>query len=334
VHRRWLRLLHYPLVAMAAAWGALALWYAGPGPAALRAGLATLLVVAAILAIRGIARRDPRWLGAFAALMVALLGWYATLEPRNDRQWQRDVAVLPTAEIDGDRVILRNVRNFAYRSETDYTPRYEDLTLDLRELDSLDLFAVYWAGDAIAHIMLSFGFGDEHVTVSIETRKEEGEAYSALAGFFRQYELIYVVGDERDLVRLRTTYREPPEQVYLYRLAGRPENARRLFLQYLEEINRLAAQPEFYNTLTTNCTTNVLMHARAVSDRFPFSWKVLLSGYFPEYVYDAGSLDRSMPFAELRGKSLINGRAAAAGDAPDFSQQIREGLPRAPPRAG
>jgi hypothetical protein len=334
VHRLWLRALHGVIVTAAAAWGALALWYAGPDPAALRAGLATLLVVAAALAIRGLGRRDPRWLGAFAALMLALLAWHATLEPRNDRQWQRDVAVLPTAEIDGDRVVLRNVRNFDYRSETDYTPRYEDLTLDLRELDSLDLFAVYWAGDAIAHIMLSFGFGDRYVTVSIETRKEEGEAYSALAGFFRQYELIYVVADERDLVRLRTTHREPPEQVYLYRLAARPENARRLFLQYLEQINRLAAQPEFYNTLTTNCTTNVLMHARALSDRFSLSWKVLLSGYFPEYLYDLGSLDRSLPFAELRARSLINEQAESAGDAPDFSQRIREGLPRPPPRAG
>jgi hypothetical protein len=334
VHRRWLRLLHYPLVAVAAAWGTLALRYAGPGSAAIRAGLATLLVVAAILAIRGIARRDPRWLGAFAALLLALLGWYATLEPRSDRKWQGDVADLPTAEIDGERVILGNVRNFEYRSETDYTPRYEDLTLDLRELDSLDLFAVYWAGDAIAHIMLSFGFGDRHVTVSIETRKEEGEAYSALAGFFRQYELIYVVGDERDLVRLRTTYRAPPEQVYLYRLATRPENIRRLFLQYLGQINRLAARPEFYNTLTTNCTTNVLMHARALSDRFPTSWKVLLSGYFPEYLYDFGSLDGSLPFVELRRLSLINDKALEAGDGDDFSRRIREGLPRPTPRAG
>lgn len=334
MRRLWLRLLLGAIVLAAAAWGTLALWYAAPGSDAVRGGLAAGLLLAAFAALRALRPTgDFRWLGGFAALMVALLGWYATLEPGNDRHWQGDVAVLPTAEIDGDRVILRNVRSFAYRSERDYTPRYEDLTLDLAALDSLDLLAVHWAGDAIAHIMLSFGFGERHVTVSIETRKEEGEAYSALAGFFRQYELIYVVGDERDLIGLRTSHREPPEQVYLYRLATSPENARKLLLEYLAQINRLAQRPEFYNTLTTNCTTNVMLHARALSDRFPTSWKVLLSGYFPEYLYDLGILDRSLPYAELRRRSLINDRAVAADGADDFSQRIRDGLPR-PARGG
>jgi hypothetical protein len=211
-------------------------------------------------------------------------------------------------------------------------PRYDDRTFDLRQLDAVDLIAVYWAGEAIAHIMVSFGFAGEHVAISIETRKEKGEAYSSLAGFFRRYELIYVVGDERDLIRVRTDYRQPQEQVYLYRTRASPATARRLFLEYVAKINRLKETPEFYNTLTTNCTTDVWMLVRALAGRLPLDWRILLSGYFPEYVYDLGSLDTRVPFAELKAASLINERAHGADHDPAFSARIREGLPRPPPR--
>jgi hypothetical protein len=213
-------------------------------------------------------------------------------------------------------------------------PRYDDRTFDLRQLDAVDLIAVYWAGDAIAHIMVSFGFGGDHVAFSIETRKEKGEAYSSIAGFFKRYELIYVVGDERDLIRVRTDYRRPQEQVYLYRTRARPEDARRLFLEYVDKINQLREQPEFYNTLTTNCTTDVWLLVRHLTGQLPLDWRVLLSGYFPEYVYELGSLDSGMPFAELKARSLINAKAHAADQAPDFSERIREGLPRPPVRTG
>jgi hypothetical protein len=187
-------------------------------------------------------------------------------------------------------------------------------------------------GDAIAHVMVSFGFAGDHVAFSIETRKEKGEAYSSIAGFFKRYELIYVVGDERDLIRVRTSYRRPEELVYLYRTRMNPDNARRLFLEYVGKINQLKEQPEFYNTLTTNCTTDVWSLARALSDQVPLDWRVLLSGYFPEYAYDFGSLDTSMPFAELKTRSLINDKAHAAGDDPGFAGRIRDGLPQPPPR--
>jgi hypothetical protein len=156
-------------------------------------------------------------------------------------------------------------------------------------------------GDAIAHIMVSFGFAGEHVAFSIETRKEKGEPYSATAGFFKRYELIYIVGDERDLIRVRSNYRRPEELVYLYRTRARPENARRLFLEYIGRINQLREQPEFYNTLTTNCTTDVWFLVRALSDQFPLEWRVLLSGHFPEYLYDIGSLDTRLPFSGAEG---------------------------------
>jgi Domain of unknown function (DUF4105) len=236
---------------------------------------------------------------------------------------------LPNATINGDLITIHNIRNFDYRTETDFTPRYYTKTFDLRQLDSVDVIACYWMGDAIAHIFLSFGFGDkDFLAISIETRRERHESYSTVAGFFKQYELFYVVADERDLIRLRTNYRkDPPEDVYLYRTRAPPDNARRLFLDYIREINSLAEKPEFYNALTTNCTTSILTHTRVNQGGLPLSWKVLLSGYVPQYLYDRDGIDTSLPFEELQRRSHINVAAQAADDAPDFSQRIRVGLP-------
>jgi hypothetical protein len=255
--------------------------------------------------------------------------WWMTIPASNDRSWQPDVAVLPHATIEGNHVTVHNIRNFEYRTETDFTPHYYDKTFDLEKLDSVDLIAVYWMGPDIAHIFLSFGFEDrDYLAVSIETRKEVGEGYSTLKGFFKQYELYYVVADERDVIRVRTNYRNnPPEHVYLYRLNTPVERIRRVFLDYLAKINSLETQPEFYNTLTTNCTTNILMHTRVNPESLAFSWKILLSGHTPEYVYENGGMGRNLSFPELQERSLINAVAQQADAAPDFSQRIREGLP-------
>ena len=149
-----------------------------------------------------------------------------------------------------------------------------------------------------------------------------------MPGFFQQYELVYVVGDERDIIRLRTNYRkDPPEDVYLYRMTGPIENGRRVFLDYIRDINELRARPRFYNTLTTNCTTMILAHGSVNPDHIPYSWKVLLSGYAPEYAYERGRLIRTMPFEELKRRSRINAAAQAADKAPDFSRRIRASLP-------
>jgi hypothetical protein len=248
-----------------------------------------------------------------------------TLRASNDRDWQPDVAILPSADIKGDLVTVHNIRNFAYRTETDYTPAYYDKTFDLSRLASVDLVAVYWMGPKIAHIFLSFGFGgNDYLAISIETRKEVGEAYSTVKGFFREYELYYVVADERDVIRLRTNYRkDPPEQVHLYRIHAPIEKGRRLFLEYMRQINALNRQPEFYNTLTTNCTTSIWLNSKVNPDHLPFSWKLLLTGYLPRYMYDEGKLDTSLPFEELQKRSLINERAQAADKAEDFSERIR-----------
>jgi hypothetical protein len=262
----------------------------------------------------------------YLVIFAALIFWFFSIPASNDRDWLPDLARLSWAEIDGDAITVHNIRNCEYRSETDFTPAYYDRRFDLRKLDAVDVIAVYWMGPAIAHIFLSFGFTDgEHLAVSIEARKEKGEGYSTLKGFFRQYELYYVVADERDVIRLRTNYRrDPPEDVYVYRTRGAIENGRRLFLAYMEKINALKARPEFYNSLTTNCTTNIWMNTRVNPDHIPFSWKVLLSGYVPEYLYERGLLDTRFPFPELQRRSHVNARAQAADAAADFSRRIRQ----------
>jgi hypothetical protein len=277
--------------------------------------------------VRDFARRW-RWraLSIFAVLCLALVVFWARLEPTNDRNWQTQVAVLPYAAISGNQVTVHNIRNFDYRSETDYTVAYYDKTLDLRELRSVDIVTSYWTGPAIAHVFVSFGFaGDQYLAVSVEVRYAKGQDYSTLKGLFRQYELIYVVADERDLIRLRTNYRrDPPEDVYVYRVKSSAVAARRFFLEYMNRLNALRTQPEFYNTLTTNCTTNIWVNDGVNPDRIPLNWKILASGYVPEYLYEEGRLqDMGLSFDELQRRAHVNARAQAADAAADFSRRIR-----------
>jgi Domain of unknown function (DUF4105) len=315
------------LVVAAGIWGTLALAIAGPPEPLLRNALAGTFGVATLAALVALVlgRRRRNALLTHFALFLAVLAWYASLAPSNDRDWQPNVAVLPHATIDGDLVTVHNIRNFAYRSETDYTPAYYDKRFDLAKLEGVDLGAVYWMGPAIAHIFLSFAFADgEHLAISIETRTEKGEGYSTLRGFFRQYEVHYVVADERDVIRLRTNYRkDPPEDVYLYRLPGSASNGRNVFLGYMHRINALRDKPEFYNTLTTNCTTSIWYHSQVNPNHLPLSWKILASGYLPDYLYEMGRLDRNVPFETLKRVAYVNPRAQAADAAADFSRRIR-----------
>ena len=310
-------------------WGALLVAFAGPGSDVVRTVLASAVCLAAAATVMAVFRPRWRWpaLGAFAALFAALMVLWTSIQPTNERDWQSEVAVLPYATIEGDTVTVHNIRNFDYRSETDYAVAYYDKRFDLQQLRSVDIVASYWMGPAVAHVFVSFGFaGDNYLAVSIEVRKSKGNAYSTLAGLFRQYELIYVVADERDVIRLRTNYRrDPPEDVYVYRVRGSPEAGRRFFLRYMEQLNALRTQPEFYNTLTTNCTTNIWVNDHVNPGRVPLSWKVVASGYVPEYLYEQGRLeDRGLPFPELQRRARVNTRAMAADAAADFSRRIRD----------
>ena len=297
-----------------------------PARALAAVGFAVLTVLAFLL----LPRRGRTLLG-FVVVFAILVVLFFRIPASNDRDWQPEVAMTPYATINGDKVTIHNVRNFDYRTETDFTPRWETRTYNLSKLDGADVIAVYWAGKAIAHIMVSFDFGGkDHLAVSIETRKEKGEGYSTLAGFFRQYELYYVAADERDVIRVRTTYRQPQEDVYVYRTSAPLRNIRRIFLDYVKSMNDLRVQPTYYNTLTTNCTTSIVFHTRMNPESPPMSWKVLLSGYVPDYLYELGKIDTTKPFPELEKLSRVNERAHAADKDPAFSQRIREGLPKPP----
>jgi hypothetical protein len=317
-----------PSVILMTGWGALAIYYSNLPGASLRTGLAGGFALATMLAFLFLPNRKRALIG-FLSVFAVIVAWWMTIPASNDRKWQREVAVLPFADVRGDLVTVHNIRNLSYRTEADFDARYYDKTFDLRQLDSVDLLAVYWMGDAIAHVMISFGFQEkDFLTFSIEIRKEQGEEYSTLKGLFKQYELTYIVGDERDLIRVRTDYRNPPEDVYLYRLKMPQENARKFFMEYIRQINSMKESPEWYNTLTTNCTTNVVRHARAFGGRAKYNWQVLLSGYAPQYAYELGALDSRIPFEELRKRSYINPKARAIGNDPEFSSKLREGLPR------
>jgi hypothetical protein len=307
------------------AWGALAIYYSNLSSLALRTGLSVTFALGAVAGLLVVRPRRKAVYG-FLVVFTGFLLWWLSIPPAHDRDWQPDVAVLPSATFDGDRVTIHNIRNNDYRSETDYTVQYYDKTFQLSKLRTVDMFFSYWGSPLIAHTIMSFGFeGEGYVAISIETRKEKGEEYSAIKGFFKQYELIYVVADERDLIRLRTNYRG--EEVYLYRLKGPPEVSRQLLLAYLHDINQLTEHPAWYNALTENCTTAIYRLVRPYAVRSWWSWKLFVNGYLDELAYDNGAVDRSLPFADLKAHSHINERARAADDAPDFSTRIREGLP-------
>jgi hypothetical protein len=236
------------------------------------------------------------------------------------------VSRAPTATVAGSRLTVRDVRDFDYRSETDFDQRWVTREYDLDRLAGLDLFVCHWGPTLYAHTILSWDFGDASpLAVSIETRKEKGESYSALRGFFRQYELAYVFADERDVVRLRTSFRG--EQVFLYRLAATRAEARALLLEYAAEANGLAREPAWYNAFSENCTTGIWRNVRALSPQTRFDWRLLANGYLPEMLHERGRIDTSVPLAELRRRSDVTARAKACGDRADFAACIREGLP-------
>ncbi len=308
-------------------WGVLAVYFGDSHNGIVQTGVAAVFGLCGLVTLVsfGFPRWQKRCLSGYAIFFGAVLTWWFLISPSNERQWQPDVAKLAYATFEGDKVTVHNIRNFNYRSEFDYQPAYYTKTFDLNKLEGVDLIAVYWMGPAIAHTILSFNFGgNDHLAVSIEARKEFSEGYSTIKGFFRQYELIYIVADERDVIRLRTNYRKAPsEEVYLYRLQGPLENARRLFLKYMNKINELNTDPAFYNTLLDNCTTAIWLNTRINPKHLPFSWKILLSGYLPEYLYYSNRLDSRFPFSGLQQQAHINRRAQAADQASDFSTRIR-----------
>ena len=306
------------------AWATLAIYYSNLPWPWLRLVLAGACAAFAIWAL-SLSRQRQMSLAAIG-LFLGVVVWWVSIPPSHDRDWRPEVAVMPRAVIDGDRVRITGVRNFEYRSRNDFTVRYETREVQLSHLTALDFYVSYWSEGPVAHTFVSFIFDNvPPLSISIETRPEVGEGFNPIASLFKQFELIYVVGEERDLVGVRTKYRH--ETVYLYRLNASADDARRLLLIYLARINELADRPEFYHLLTNSCTINIIRYANAAGREGRFDIRHLLNGLIDSYLYYSGRVDTTLSYEELRQRSLINKAAQAADGAPDFSQRIRASLP-------
>lgn len=266
-------------------------------------------------------RRTKILLGFLVTVAVI----YQIPQPSNSRDWAKDQKVLSTAVIEDDTVQISNIRNFNYRTMSDYDIAYYDKEFNLNKIESLwyivEPFSD-WKG--AAHTFLSFGFTNgEYVAISVEIRKEVGEEFSTWKGLLKQYEIMYVIGDERDLVKLRSNYRK--DDVYLYPVKASPEKIQELFVSMLEKASELYENPQFYNTATNTCTSAIASHINQISTkRIPFSYKVLLPGYSDELAYDLDLIDTTLSFEEARSFYKINDRAMRYADDPNFSRRIRE----------
>jgi hypothetical protein len=311
-----------------AAWAFGAVWFDGPFGAGNK--IAAAMVAVAFMVVLFFVRPFWRKLGVFAVLFAGVLMWWLTIKPTQDSDWQPDVAQKAWANIQGDEVTLHNVRNCDYRTEADYTPHWETRTVRLSQITGIDLAVNYWGSPWIAHPIVSFQFADAPpLCFSIETRKKLGQTYSTIGGLYRQFELIYIVADERDVIRVRTNYRKS-EDIYLYRTTISPVDARERFLEYIRSLNVLRDKARWYNAITTNCTTSIRTQ-HAATERMPWDWRILVNGKADELLYERGVLDHSVPFAQLKQRAYINARAQAANDAPDFSERIRTHLVGSPP---
>jgi hypothetical protein len=315
------------LIILAATWSTLALWYQAPGGRAGKGAASLTWLAFAAVCVFGLWRTWSAFaLGVFVLADAALLVWWIRLAPSNERDWAEDVARIAQGTVAGNRLTLGNVRNFAWRSESDYTPRWETRDYDLTRLSTLDLIVSYWSRPSIAHMLLSFGFEDgAYVVFSVEIRREKTESFSEIAGFFKEFELCIIAADERDIVLLRTNIRR--EDTYLFRLNLPVDAMRSLLLAYVQEGNALARAPRFYHTISDNCTTLVWRMLKRIVRPLPFSYRVLLSGYLPEYVYQVGGLDRRYSLEELRALGYVSTRARASGASATFSRDIRAGVP-------
>lgn len=314
------------LMGMPAAWASLALWYKAPGRQ-LRTAVLIIWVVFSLGALTALWNgRAGAALLIFGAAFAALLVWWQRILPSNDRLWADDVAQITNGTIDGNRVTLRNVRNFDWRSNDDYTQRWETRLYHLDQLNSVDMIMSYWDGWAIAHMLISFGFEDgQYVAFSVEVRRQKNLVYSEIGGFFKRDGLSIIAADERDVIRLRTNIRG--EDDYLYRIRMPRSAMRSLFLGYVEQADALLDTPRFYNTITVNCTTLVYQMMKRIVGHLPLDYRLLFSGYLPEYVHSVGGLDSRYTLEELRRRGHITERALQSDRSDSFSADIRRGLP-------
>jgi hypothetical protein len=266
---------------------------------------------------------SPLWqpfLLLIATLMVFLVWWFR-LRPRHDREWEPSVAMLPRAASNGDAITIESVRNFEYRSLDDFTPRYERRTYRLTNLKRADVVFFNWGIALMSHPVVVFDFGpDGRVCLSIEVRFRRGQQFSIIRSLYRQQELIFLVGDERDIILRRTKYGSPQE-AHMYRLNVTLEELRASFLDYINAVNQLHERPRWYHGLTANCTTSFY---RLPNSRRRRDWRVLANGRLDRALYEDGRLDRSLSFQELKRISYLNDVANAAPEAGFGDYILRE----------
>lgn len=307
----WLALLVVTL------WGALALrvHFAQIWP---------LITLAAAVALVVWARLGPGygWWG-LGLLALGLLGWFFSLTPRQDRDWAADVEHIVRGRIEGDLVHLENIRAFRWRDADHAAEAWTSRTIDLRQITGADMITSVWDNPDIAHLLVSFRFAEgDPLTFSVEIRREKGEKFSVLGGFFRQFELALIAADERDIVQWRAVPRG--EEVRLYPLQLRPDQLAEVFLQYVALGNQLNEAPRWYNTALSNCTTVVWQLSKVLSRDLPLSPSLLLSGRLPEYLDGFGVLAGEGSLSDKRAAALISERARAWPESGSFSAWIRQ----------
>lgn len=270
-------------------------------------------------------KKIKKLLGIITLTALGMIVIIAMRKPSNDRNWALDQSILPSVLISEDIVKVKNIRNFKYTSETEYNPNYYDKSFDLNKIESVDFVLEPFSDwEGAAHTFLSFGFeNDEYLAVSIEIRKEREEEFSAFKGLFNKYEIMYVIADERDVVKLRANFRK--DEVYIYPIKTEKEKVKELFLDMMVRAQKLETEPEFYNTFTNTCTTGILLHVNKISPKkIPFDFRVLMPGYSDKLGYELGLFDTELSFEDARKKFLINGRAEKFADDANFSKLIRE----------
>ncbi|HZZ22812.1 MAG TPA: DUF4105 domain-containing protein [Roseiarcus sp.] len=314
-------------IAPLSAWSALALWFRLPGPKGFRAAAAIVFAILGLATIVALfLHRSRVALVVFAIAFGGLLAWWSTIQPPLNGDWAPDVARQTTGSIEGDILTLSDVRDFDWRTDSDFTEKWSKRSYDLSKLKTLDLFLAYWAGPEMAHVIMSFGFENgEYLTWSVEVRREKTGEFSPVADAFKNHTLVYLATTERDTVRLRTNVRG--EDVRLYRLNTPPDQARALLREYVVESTELAAQPKFYNSITANCATVVFKLVRAAGSTLPFDWRLVVNGFLPGYLYDQNAVVTTMPLSELMERARVSPQAKAADQSPDFSRLIRVGVP-------
>ncbi len=323
------RVIALIVLALAMLWSSLALWFHLPLEAGGRYAVILAVCIIGAGSMLSIAGQTKfRFHYVFAAGFAILLIWWATIEPPRDLEWAPDVARQTTGTIEGDRLVLQNVRAFDWQTDQVAEEHWVEREYDLSTVETLDLFLSYWAGPEMAHFILSFGFEDgRHLAWSVEVRRAKDGLYSPIADAFKANPLVILAAEETDVVGLRTNKRG--EDVYLYRLNTKPDTIRRLLEQYVKDANALAMEPKWYNSITTNCTTDVFRMFEAMGLSITFDWRILVNGYLPEFAYEQGTLNTAYTLEELRAAGRIGERARAAGLEPGFSAAIRDGVPEA-----